>query len=144
MKSLLKFGLVLIVFGLVMSGLTTMLIRANAVPETAVKKVSATANTPADSTQKPWNLNIVQKFRDGRWFLYVKVAFKCELVLRHILFKKSGQIMAIELNPNSWTTTIGVFLMTKNTDEFKCQSDAVCINSKSKLTWCRQKPTIAA
>jgi hypothetical protein len=53
MKSLLKFGLVLIVFGLVMSGLTTMLIRANAVPETTVKKVSATANAPADSTQKP-------------------------------------------------------------------------------------------
>ena len=53
MKSLLKFGLVLIVFGLVMSGLTTMLIRANAVPETAVKKVSAAASTPTDSTKKP-------------------------------------------------------------------------------------------
>ncbi|WP_395009329.1 hypothetical protein [Undibacterium sp.] len=53
MKSLLKFGLVLMVFGLVMSGLTTILIRANAVPEPAVEKVSATANSPADSMQKP-------------------------------------------------------------------------------------------
>lgn len=53
MKSLLKFGLVLLVFGLVLSGLTTMLIRANAVPDSTVKKVSATVNTPADSTKKP-------------------------------------------------------------------------------------------
>lgn len=53
MKSLLKFGLALMVFGLVMSGLMTMLIRANAVPESAIKTVSAPTVKPADLTQKP-------------------------------------------------------------------------------------------
>jgi hypothetical protein len=53
MKSLLKFGLVLMVFGLVVSGLMTMLIRANAVPESVAKTVSSTVNAPASSTQKP-------------------------------------------------------------------------------------------
>jgi hypothetical protein len=56
MKPLLKFGVVLIIFGLVMSILTTVFIRANAVPKSDTNAASVTLNadkSPANPVQKP-------------------------------------------------------------------------------------------
>jgi hypothetical protein len=56
MKSLLKFGVVLIVFGLVMSILTTVFIRANAVTKSDTNTAGEILNvekSPANPVQKP-------------------------------------------------------------------------------------------
>jgi hypothetical protein len=56
MKSLLKFGIVLIIFGLVMSLLTTVFIRANAVTKSDMNTASETLNadkSPVNPVQKP-------------------------------------------------------------------------------------------
>lgn len=56
MKPLLKFGIVLIIFGLVMSILTTVFIRANAVTKSDTNTASETLKadkSPANPVQKP-------------------------------------------------------------------------------------------
>lgn len=53
MKNLLKFGVVLVVFGLALSFVTMLVIRANAVPDTASRVVAAGNVSPPVAAPKP-------------------------------------------------------------------------------------------
>jgi len=62
MKSLLKFGAVLLSFGLVLSMVGVVIVRAHAVPEPASEAVSKTPNTvpaPVTNTTNPTNPAVV-------------------------------------------------------------------------------------